>query len=169
MISNQQKSLLHKYARAARLQEPIYRSILKAHAGVASAADPDMTQSGFEGAMAALETVLWERVAAGDAAPPARIARDYWRRRADRNTPGRVNSRQYHKIMQIWAQLGEWMPDGSRTPEYFAGIIHRATGKNDIGVTALSASQAWSVIEALKDRLSHAIRAANRESANLPF
>lgn len=174
MIKKNQKFIIHEYARAARLSEPAYRDILHRQAGVGSAADPEMSQSGFETVMAALETVLFERVNAGEIPSPINRskyihARTYWRNKAAQQSRGRVNSRQYHLIMQLWAQLGEWMPDDQRTPEYFAGIVCHATGKQDIGVSALTSSQAWCVIEALKDRLSHAIKQANKQEAALPF
>jgi hypothetical protein len=174
MISDREKFWVHEYARAAGLKDQTRRALLRAHARVSSAADPAMTQQGFESVMAALETVLFERVDAGEIPNPIGRSkyihsRTHWRRKLDLNTPGRVNSRQYHLMMQLWAQLGEWMSDDQRTPEYFAGIVARATRKTDIGVSALSSSQAWCVIEALKSRLSNSIKSANKPEFIAPF
>jgi len=172
MIQNTQKHLIHEYKRAARLSDPTYRDILHARAGVGSAADQEFSQSGFDQAMAALETVLFERVDRGQVPNPIGNnryirSRDYWRGRLGKH--GKINSRQYQRIMQLWNQLGEWMPDDQRRPEYLAGIVCHATGKPDIGVTALNSGQAWCVIEALKDRLAHALKQANKQTAELPF
>lgn len=168
MIHNPQKAILHHYARAAALQEMEYRALLKRVANVASAADPDMTQHGFEAAMAALETILFERVDRREVPWPRRIsARTYWRDRANQNRPGRINSRQFQRIMQLWTQLGEWMSDAQRTPAYFAGIVAKATGRT-LGISALTSADAAHVIEALQARLSAAIRRANKPAA-LPF
>jgi len=172
MLNRTQKIIIHEYARAARLADPIYRDLLHHHAGMASAADKDFSQPGFDQVMAALETVLFERVNRGEVPDPighSRYIRDetHWR---ERLTPaGRINSRQYHRIQQLWSQLQEWIPDGECTTAYLAGIVCHATRKPDIGVTALSSSQAWCVIEALKDRLAHALKQANTQTADMPF
>jgi len=172
MLNRTQKIIIHEYSRAARLSDPAYRDILHARAGVGSAADKDFSQSGFDQVMAALETVLFERVDRGEVPDPLGHSRyiraeRYWRDRLD--THGRINSRQYHRIMQLWTQLGEWMPDNQRNTGYLAGIVCHATGKPDVGVTALTSGQAWCVIEALKDRLAHAIKQANKQEAAMPF
>lgn len=174
MLRDTQKIIIHVYQRAARLSDPVYRDILHAHAGMASAADPEFTQSGYEQVMAALETVLFERVDTGEVPDPIGRSRyihdrNYWRNKANRQSGGRVNSRQYDLIMRLWTQLGEWQEDSERTPEYFAGIVARATGKTDIGVSALTSSQAWCVIEALKSRLAHALKTANKQTVEMPF
>ena len=161
MLNNKQKMFLHIYADAASLSDPAYRDILKTHAGVCSSADRMFSQAGFDGAMSALETVLFDRVHAGVVPDPRGQVRYissefYWRTRNP--GVGRINSRQAHKINQLWNQLCEWIPADQHAVVYFAGIVHRATGKQDIGLSALSSSEADSVINALKDRLSYAIR-----------
>jgi hypothetical protein len=163
MIQNREKALLHCYARLARLQEQEYRALLKRSAGVPSAADPDFDQPGFERAMAALETILWDRADRRVLSAPRGFSRYYWRNRLP--AAGRINSRQYRLIMQVWTQLGEWMPDAQRTPEYFSGIVAKATGRPDVGAFALTSHQAWQLIEALKSRLQDSIRKATLESA----
>ncbi len=159
MIKPLQIKLIHIYKHAAGLSQPAYRQILRTHAGVFSSADPDMSQSGFELVMAALETILWQRVDTADAPPPkSRFITSRWRWRERLPAPGKINSRQYRKIMQQWNQLAEFLPPGQATPAYFAGIVSHATGRPDLGASALTSAQAGMVIDALTDRLNHAIR-----------
>lgn len=164
MIRPDQIKLLHIYAHAAGLSKPAYRQILRTHAGVPSCADPAMTQHGFEAVMAAIETVLWQRAADGAVPRPTSWRfqdQHYWRKRLP--AAGRINSRQFHRINQIWLQLCEFLPAAQTTGEYFAGIVQRATGRADLGASALTAAQAGLVIDALTDRLSYAIRAKNNQ------
>ena len=172
MLNRTQKIIIHEYARAARLADPSYRDILHAHAGMSSAADRNFTQPGFDQVMAALETVLFERVDRGEVPDPighSRYIRDesHWRDRLGQH--GRINSRHYHRIKQLWDQLCEWLPDDKCNAGYLAGIVCHATRKPDIGVTALTSGQAWCVIEALKDRLAHALKTANKQPVEMPF
>lgn len=172
MLNRTQKIIIHEYSRAARLSDPAYRDILHSRAGVGSAADRQFSQSGFDQVMAALETVLFERVERGEVPDPighSHYIRDesHWRDRLGQHS--RINSRQYHRIKQLWDQLCEWLPDDRCNAGYLAGIVCHATRKPDIGVTALTSGQAWCVIEALKDRLAYAIKAANKQEVIMPF
>lgn len=167
MIHASQKMLLHVYAGAARLSDPTYRNYLAAAAGVNSAADPSMSQSGFEAAMAALETVLFQRVAAGEVPDPRgrnRYIRSefYWRDKLPK--AGLINSRQAHRIEGLWIALCNWLPPEQRNLEYLGRIVRKATGKRDPGITALTDREAGCLIDALKDRIAHAIRAIETES-----
>lgn len=157
--------LLHIYADAARLDDPTYRSCLREHAGVVSAADPDFSQHGFDHSMAALETVLFERVHRGMVTNPLgknRYIRDetHWRDRLPRR--GHLNTRQVYKINELWTRLQEYLDPAQRNLLYLTGIIRKATGKLDSGFSALTSSEAENLIDALKDRLSYAI--ANPQS-----
>jgi hypothetical protein len=161
MISNAEKRMLHVYARAGRIPEAQYRGILRARAGVASAADPDMTHAGCDAALAALEAALWDRVQRG-AVPdprPHKYIRDPYHYR--RRNPGRgmVNSRHMHKIRQLWALLQDYLPPDRRGADYLAGIVAHASGRPlcEMGLSALTAAEAHHTIEALKDRLHNAI------------
>ena len=161
MIQSSQKRLLHIYAHAAGLSDPTYRNHLVQAAGVSSAADPNLTQSGFESAMASLETVLFQRVAAGEVPDPRGRSRYileeyYWRNKLPRS--GLINSRQAHRIESIWQQLCQWLPAENRNLEYLGGIVRKSTGKRDPGYTALTSYQAANLIDALQDRLSYAVQ-----------
>lgn len=160
MICKKQKALLHIYRDAAGISDPSYRAILRSKAGVNSSAAPGMTQSGFEHAMAALETVLWQRHAAGEIPDPRARSRwiaaeYYWRGKLP--TRNRVNTRQLYQLDRLWNQLREFLPDDQCTPDYLSRIITKATGRPCL-VHELSAHHAGMVIDALRDRLAYAIR-----------
>ena len=167
MIHNRQKFLLHLYSGAAGLNEPTYRNVLADSAGVASAADPDLTQTGFERAMAALETMLFTRVHAGQVSSPIghnkHIAQEfYWRHRLPR--AAFINSRQAWKIESLWSRLCDYLPEDQRTSAYLAGILHQATGRVDTGYESLTMSEATCLIDALRDCLSWSLRSRPERS-----
>lgn len=158
--------LLHVYADAAGLSDPTYRDHLRHAAGVSSASDRTLSQQGFEAAMAALETVLFMRVHAGEVSSPIGRSRYitsefHWRTRLPR--VGYINSRQAYRIQELWTRLQEYLPAEQRNLVYLAGIIRKATGKPDPGYTCLSSGEADALINALKDRLSHSIRSGVSE------
>lgn len=160
MIQNKQKMLLHIYAGAAGLEDPVYRDILLHAAGVSSASDRSLTQSGFEQAMAALETVLFLRVHAREVKNPIGHSRYiqseyYWRRRLPRE--GLISRRQAYKIEELWILLQRYLPEEDRNLVYLGGIVRKATGKTDPGYTCLTSKEADCLIDALKDRLAHAL------------
>lgn len=161
MIAGRQKALLHIYAAAASLTDHQYRHILRRCAGVPSAADDQLTQAGFERAMAALETTLFDRVDRREVSDP--IGRNrwiglrfYWRNRLPGD--GRINSRQIHRIEELWETLLPHLLPECRSLNYMAAIIAKSTGKRDVGLTALTSAEAGFVIDALQDRLAYAVR-----------
>jgi hypothetical protein len=163
-----QKALIHIYKTAAALPDHQYRQILAENSGCRSAADERMSQSGWEKAMASLEGVLFDRVSRGLVPNP--IGRNrwiktefYWRNRLPRG--GKINTRQHHTIRELWDQLTPYLPESCRTTAYFSGIVEQATKKGDLGVTALTSHESGLVIDALKDRLTYAIRNANQVAA----
>lgn len=172
MIAKRQKMLPHIYSQAASLSDPTYRNVLREAAGVSSCADRRMTQSGFERLMASLETLLFERVHRGEVADPRGVNRwihseYYWRGKLP--STGGINSRQLHAIESLWARCCEFMPESQCNQAYLAGIVRRACGREDAGVLNLSIQEAGYVLDALRDRLAHAIRMATTETADLPF
>lgn len=163
MINRQQKAIIHEYSRAARLGDATYRRILRSSSGCASCADRSFTQAGFDAVMAALETVLFQRVEAGEVPDPVGLSRYvheefYWRRKLPR--AGFITSRQAHRLRSLWSQLQEHLHPSQRSAEYLAGIIAKATGLRDVGFMSLSSRDAACLIDALEDRLSYAIRSA---------
>jgi len=171
MIEQRQKGLVHLYKNRAKLSEPTYRGILRSKAGVNSCADPSFSQSGFDAVMAAIETILFHRVDAGEISNPigtVRQIRDpyYWRNRLPKSRG--INSRQLHRIEQLWAQLKEWLPDHHCSRDYLLGIAHKSTNRRIDGLNQLQKHEAAHLIDALTDRLAYAIR-TETTTAELPF
>lgn len=160
MIANSQKVMLHVYARAAGISEPAYRNVLRQQAGCVSAADTDFTQSGWEQCMAALESILFARVDAGQVSDPMRRysrwirERTYWRDRLPKR--GAATSRQLHRIRELWAVLQTCLPPDRRGLDYLSGIIRQSVNRN-VDLTHLSYAEAAFVINALQDRVTHAV------------
>lgn len=165
MIHNRQKMLLHIYKDAARLTDPYYRELLLRHAGCRSAAARSFPQRGFDLAMAALETVLFDRVEQGLVQDPVGRSRyvsatHYWRNRL--NESGLINTRQIHHIKALWNQLAPVLgfpdPESPDALAYVLRIIRKSTGRTTIGFEALSLEEASYLIDALKDRLAYSPR-----------
>lgn len=160
-LHTSQRILIQIYRRAANMADADYRRLLLANTGCRSSTQATWTQESYDAAMAALETILFERVAQGRVENP--IGRDryiraefYWRNK----NPGQgyINSREVHKITQLWTLLGEYLPAENCSLQYFRGIVAKATGRQDIGLGRLTAKDAHRVIVALKDRLAFAMR-----------
>ena len=172
MIQKQQKALLHIYKHAADLSEPAYRSVVSHASGglCNSAADRDFSQQHFERAMAELETLLFSRVHTGVVDNP--IGRNkyihkefHWRNKLPEY--GKINSRQFRKINELWEKICPYLSADQRNPRYFAGIVYHATSKRDLIISALTFNEASMVIDALRDRLSYAIRKPKHDE--VPF
>lgn len=161
MIHNRQKALIHIYADAARLTEPAYRELLHSSAGVNSAASPRLNQGGFDRLMAALETVLFERVDTGQVHDPVGTSRwihDRWHWRHRLAPSACISSRQAELVRSLWTRLQALLPPQQRQLSYLAGIIHHATGKRDVGYSALTNTEASHLIDALRDRLAYCLK-----------
>lgn len=174
MLQRRQKALLHIYAGAAGINQATYRNILTRCAGAVTAADPHFSQGGFDRCMAALEAILFDRVRQNAAPNPIGHNRHirseyYWRRRAP--APGAINSRQLHEINSLWARLCEWLDPAQCTPAYVLGIAARATGRPVESIAHLRGHEAASLLDALRDRLGHAIAAGARTAVEeeVPF
>ena len=162
LIDNKQKSWIKRYQRMADLPDHDYRALLNARAGVTSCTQLD--QNGYDKVMAGLETVLFERVDAGHVPFPRGIGRNYWRKRL--TARGGCNSRLRYTLERWWRMLTDYLPESERNEAYLAGIIRHAIGWN--GPVAwfngehlvwerLHAENARLAIEAIKDRLRHAV------------
>jgi hypothetical protein len=157
--SRKQKFLVHMYAAAAELPDQHYRQILFEVSGCRSAKHPALTQFHFDQVMAKLEARLDYAVAEGlvEAPPRDRIADlQYWRRRLP--ATGAENSRHAHRIAETWDQLRPYLPEDQRTDDYLLGIARFACQCQIPDLGHLQAWQASRLIDALKDRLAHAVR-----------
>jgi hypothetical protein len=72
---------------------------------------------------------------------------------------GEINTREIHKIEQLWRVLCPLLEPRQRNAAYFCAIIAHATGRSDVGLNRLSSGDANKTIEALKDRLASARKA----------
>jgi hypothetical protein len=153
--------LIHIYKEAAKLDTPSYRALLREHAGFDSAAAQGFTNSGFDRVISALERELFSRVAEGSVPDPrpSRYIKDefYWRRRCGLDTSagakGYITTRQAHRIDELWQKILPSLTPEQRRPEYLKGIISKATGKPDVGLSPLTYPQAAQVIDALAYQL----------------
>jgi hypothetical protein len=168
MLNNQQKYLIHEYKRAADLCDAEYRLLLDRNAGCTSSAATSFGQREFDLVMAAMETVLFLRVDAGQVPNPIGKSRRiqsafYWRKRL---TPsGMISRRQANRIENLWHELQCHLLPSQRELPYLAGIIQNSTGKTGIGYSALTAQEAAHLIDALTDRLSYAGHHASAHQA----
>lgn len=167
-VSNRQKAILHIYLAAAKIPHAEYVEIL--HRATGKRSSRDLDQSGFDHAMAAVEAVLWQRIELGRVPDP----RDsggwkynnpvYWRDKVP--VAGNANGRTVYKVKELWALLADYMPEGCRDAYYLASIIHKAAGRKVHGLVSegairwdrLTADAGRLAVEALKDRLAHAIK-----------
>ena len=144
------------YRRLARLNDAEYRGLLETCAGARSSKDAGLTCHDCEVVMAHLETVLWARVdELVVPQPPSKIARNYWRNKLPKN--GEPNSRLLRKMWALWDLLKPHLPETDRNNKYLAGIATHASGWHVKDIWQAKAWQVSLTIEALKDRLQHAL------------
>lgn len=155
--TNQQKRLVHRYARAAAIPDQIYRAILHDVSGCRSAAHPGLTQYAFEHVMARLEGRLDAAVQEGVVQRPAWV-RDLWHWRHRLPPTGALNSRHSHLIRDLWDLLIPHLSPEQCTQAYLAGIASKSCGTRIDSVWECTAWQAGLVIDALRDRLRYATR-----------
>lgn len=103
---------------------------------------------------------------------------DYWQRRAAAGTG--LAARLKHKILELWPLTQDFLDPAKQTETYLAGIMANAAGwpldrvcrMGRIAWSALSTAAALKTIEALKDRLRHAVapgaQQAQRREATVP-
>lgn len=157
-LNNKQFALLHIYPTLAGLTDLARRQILETHTGCTSSKDEYMDHHLFELAMAAYETLLWDRVQR-QLCPDPRVCRTcgrrmrqlddgrgqcpegcetrkvyawtqyHWRNKVVK--PGQADSRQIFKLREAWNLLRDYLPAGhSRSEVYLAGIIQHAIGRD---------------------------------------
>jgi hypothetical protein len=162
--SNLQKGILKSYQRYAGLPDPEYRSLLHQHTGATSSRDAHLTQFHFDAFMPVIESAAHLAETNGLAVgrrPPKLSDWYYWRNRA----PGRgmATSRELHRISSpdrtgLWDLLIPSLPESQRTQAYLLGIASHAVGRQVDALHGLTAVEAGHLIEALRDRLRHALR-----------
>jgi len=151
------------YRRAAGLAEGEYRHLLKTHVGTFSSREKCLTQWHFDIFMPVMELKVDEQIhQATPAKPlPKQISNlHYWRSRCPKD--GGMTTRQRHKIFAVWKQLEPLLPEKvQQSTAYMAQVAQQATGYRIGDFWGMKAWQANLLIEALKDRLRHAVTRAS--------
>lgn len=189
MISDREKALLHIYPALADIGEEERRNTMMRLANVYSTKQKALTQQHFEIIMAEFEAVLWLKVEAGTVPDPRscrkcgrRLQRldhgvgicragherrkvyaweeHYWRDRLPQ--AGRANTRQIHKIKQLWELLTDFLDEDLRDDKYLAKLLSSDTsrvlsGSGQVDWKKVTAREAHNCIEALKDRLQYSV------------
>ena len=126
--------------------------------------DPTLTQKHFDLVMAELEAELELRISQGEVAKPAKIKLTYWR---DRKPQGREsNSRETHKVWDVWFELQKYLDKEKQQVSYLLGILSHACNKTITAVSNMTTGETWLAIEALKGRLKQEKEKMKRE---VPF
>jgi hypothetical protein len=165
--TNLQKGILKSYQRYAGLADPDYRALLHQQTGATSSRDAHLTQYHFDALMPLLEIRAHLAETNGRAVgrkPPKLTDWYYWRNRSPER--GKASSRELWKISNaqgsgLWDLLTPYLPESERTEHYLRAIAAHACGLRKVEhLHELTVGQCGMLIEALKDRLSHAIRRA---------
>lgn len=154
-----QITIVQMYRRYAGLCDQEYRELLHQVTGCRSSRAPSLTQFDFDRTMARMEVRahLAETNGCAHGRRPA-VIQDwyYWRRRLP--TKQRASSRELWKIDQVWQQLLPYLPQEQRTPAYLLGMAAHAVGHPVEHVHDLGVAQSLLLVDALADRLAHAVR-----------
>lgn len=159
--SNAQKGIIKAYQRYAGMSDPDYRDLLHTYAAATSSRDAHLTQFHFDAIMPLVETRahLAETNGLARGRRPSKLSNwYYWRNRAPGK--GSASTRELWKIRELWDQLIPYLPESERCDSYLLAIASHATGRKVEHLHDLRVPEALSLIEALKDRLAHAIRRA---------
>ena len=169
-IGPKEKALLNIYREAAKMKELEYRQLLLSCSGCESLRDDAFDPVHFRAAMARLETLLFARVAEGLIPNPRGRnqyirSETYWREQARKvDLPGFMTSAQKARIDELLACLQK--PLGAQyNANYIGGIVARATRRRPGDGRPLTNAEARNVIDALQDKLKHAVRSGGQKQA----
>jgi hypothetical protein len=143
-----------KYQILAGMDDQDLRIIIREVSGQLNEQSPKLTQHHFDRLMVRLEMRVAEAVEAGTAAWPPGFKPCYWRLR---NQAGHINHRQSREIRELWENLVTYLPETDRTEAYLLAIAKHGCGRKVESIHRLTGWQASNVIDALKDRLRHAM------------
>jgi hypothetical protein len=162
MWTNRQKGIVKTYQRYAGMADPEYRAILHQQTGATSSRDAHLTQFHFDAFMPLMEirAHLAETNGLAGGRRPAKLANwYYWRDRSPAR--GKASTRELWKVTSLWDTLIPHLPESERTHDYLCGIAAHAIGHRKVEhLHQLTIGQCGMLIEALKDRLQHALRRA---------
>ena len=157
-----------QYCKYCGMDETEAREIIFRNFGVMHEEAPTLTNTDFDDIMVVLEELLEKRISSGSLPGFIRVDKSldlqYWRRR--RPGKGALNTRESHKIFEIWNELKGYLDADKQNDQYLLGFaahtcrLSRAKAIND-----LSAREALKVIDALKKRLIQ----ERRKMEEVPF
>jgi len=150
-----QLARVRRYQGMAGLVDDQVLAIVREVSGQTALDSPKLSQYHFDRVMVRLEMQMADAVAAGKAAWPADIQPCYWRYRQQAGT---CNTRQARLIRELWAKLQEFLPPHDQAEAYLVGIAAHACGRKVRDAFSLTPWQAANLIDALRDRLTHATR-----------
>ena len=154
-----------QYARLCRIGVNEARELLYKTVGMMNEESPQLSQTDFDDFMAAIESKLEALVNSGRVSVPQYIKLEYWRNRHPNQ--GQVNTRESHKIYEIWSKLEKLLSQEKRNMNYLLGFVaNTCRFKHIMPVENLSSRQALKVIDALKKRLA---QEENKLKTEVPF
>jgi hypothetical protein len=153
-----------QYVRLCKMDMGEARQLLYRSVGAMNEESPDLKQVDFDDVMAAIETELETRVKAGTSSVPEYIHLQYWRQRHPNK--GAVNTRESHKIFELWNELKAYLGEEKRTAQYLLGFAaHVCCFTHSKAIEDLSAREALKVIDALRKRIIQ----EQKRAAKVPF
>jgi hypothetical protein len=162
MWTNKQKGIVKTYQRYAGMADLEYRALLHEQTGAQSSRDAHLTQYHYDAFMPLLEirAHLAETNGLAVGRRPSKLSNwYYWRDRSP--AKGKATTREIWKVMQLWDLLTPLLPESERTHEYLCAIAAHACGRRKVEhLHELTIGQCSMLIEALKDRVAHALRRA---------
>lgn len=167
MWTHKQKGIVKTYQRYAGMADLEYRALLHTQTGATSSRDAHLTQFHFDAFMPLMEirAHLAEINGLAVGRRPAKLSNwYYWRNRSPAR--GKATSRELWKVTNaehrgLWDLLTPYLPESERGHDYLCGIAAHACGLHKVEhLHELTVGQCGMLIEALKDRLQHALRRA---------
>jgi len=166
--TNKQKGTLAAYRRYAGMPDQVYRAKLREYTGTASSTDRGLCQYQFDVYMPMMEIAAHLAEINGTAVgKKPRCIRDWyhWRKRCPAR--GKINTRLLWKVDRLWVRLCDHLEptqhmaqtDGHDRYWYLREIACHAVGHYVEHLHELTTGEARSLIEALRDRLKHALKA----------
>ena len=153
-----------QYVRLCKMDLTEARGLLYRAVGAMNEESPHLKQIDFDDVMATIEAELEVRAQTGQASVPGHINLQYWRRR--RPGKGAVNTRESHKIFEVWNELKGYLDADKQNDQYLLGFAaHTCRLSRAKAIKDLSAREALKVIDALKRRLEQ----ERRKMADVPF
>jgi hypothetical protein len=171
---NRQLKIFRRYCKYCFMSETEVRELLFETFGVFHEETPTLTNADFDDIMVTLEVRLEERVQANNNPyvsynnSNGQLDLHYWRKRHPRK--GGINTREAHKIHELWEKLSGYLSEEKRNTQYLLGFIgHVCRARQAKAIEDLSARESLKVIDALKQRITQEKIRLEKELADVPF